>query len=198
MVPFESYYVPLDGKVSTDSNSFPLELQSNSTVGRDFGITWTYFVLDIPRGAAGGNLHFKLKSKNKIGYEIYVRYGGLPSADIWDFYYINHMNSSDGTTFFLLYNSSKEMVDFFILYAREGTWSFGLKNLDSIDSASIEPTTASISLERCPKRCSAPHGSCQNFVDESGLTIYRCRILVAFFWLCILPFQSLYFDMCRF
>ncbi|XP_057533591.1 uncharacterized protein LOC130811341 isoform X1 [Amaranthus tricolor] len=170
LVPFESYYVPLDGKVSTDSNSFPLELQSNSTVGRVFGITWTYFVLDIPRGAAGGNLHFKLKSKKKIGYEIYVRYGGLPSADIWDFYYINHMNSS--TTFFLLYNSSKEMVDFYVLYAREGTWSFGLKNLDSIDSASIEPTTASISLERCPKRCSAPHGSCQNFVDESGLTIY--------------------------
>lgn len=171
--PFESYYVPLNGKVSSDSNNFPLEpLLSNSTLGRNIGVTWTYFVLDIPRGAAGGNLHFRLTSDKKVGYEIYVRYGGLPSADIWDFYYINHMNSSDGSMFFLVYNSSKEMVDFYVLYAKEGTWSFGLKHLNPIDSVSLTKTKVSVSLERCPKKCSAPHGSCQSSVDESGLSVF--------------------------
>ncbi|KMT20440.1 hypothetical protein BVRB_1g004340 [Beta vulgaris subsp. vulgaris] len=172
-VPFESYYLPLDGKVSSNSANFPLgPLLSNVTFTTNLGATWTYFVLDIPRGAAGANLHFKLTSEEKVAYEIYVRYGGLPSADIWDFYYINHTNSSDGSMFFLLYNSSKEMVDFYALYAREGTWSFGLRHLSSIDSASSQKTAVSISLERCPKRCSNPHGTCQNFVDESGLTVY--------------------------
>ncbi|KAL2892156.1 Transmembrane protein 8B [Bienertia sinuspersici] len=172
-VPFESYYLPLDGKVSSDSANFPLgPLLSNSTLGRNLGITWTYFVLDIPAGAGGGNLHFRLTSNERVGNEIYLRYGGLPTADIWDFYYVNHMNSSDGTMSFLLYNSSKAMVDFYVLYAREGTWGFGLKHLNTFDSASLEQTAVSISLERCPKKCSAPHGTCQNFVDESGLTLY--------------------------
>lgn len=165
--------------MSSNSANFPLgPLLSNVTFTTNLGATWTYFVLDIPRGAAGANLHFKLTSEEKVAYEIYVRYGGLPSADIWDFYYINHTNSSDGSMFFLLYNSSKEMVDFYALYAREGTWSFGLRHLSSIDSASSQKTAVSISLERCPKRCSNPHGTCQNFVDESGLTVYRCSILV--------------------
>ncbi|XP_021850228.2 uncharacterized protein [Spinacia oleracea] len=173
-IPFESYYVPLNGKVSSDSANFPLQpLLSNSTEGRNSsGITWTYLVVDIPLGAAGGNLHFRLTSEEIVGYEIYVRYGGLSSSDIWDFYYINHMNSSDSSMFFLLYNSSKEMVDFYILFAREGTWSFGLKHLNSSNMESLEKTSVSVSLERCPKKCSAPHGSCQNFVDESGLTLY--------------------------
>ncbi|XP_021748163.1 uncharacterized protein LOC110714015 [Chenopodium quinoa] len=169
-VPFESYYVPLNGIASSNSANFPLApLISNSTLGN---ITWTYFVLDIPLGAAGLNLHFRLTSEEKAGYEIYVRYGGLPSADIWDFYYINHINSSDDSMFFLLYNSSKELVDFYVLYAREGTWTFGLKRLNSINSPSLEKTMISVSLERCPKKCSTPHGACQNFVDESGLTVY--------------------------
>lgn len=171
-LPFESYYTPPDGKVSSGSANFPLQpLLSNSSLGGQLGISWTYFVLDIPRGAAGGNLHFRLKSDKKVGFEIYVRYGGLPSDDMWDYYYINKTKSSDGSMFFTLYNSSKEIVDFYILYAREGIWSFGLKHLNSTDG-SLEQSTVSISLERCPKKCSAPHGSCQNFVDESGLTVY--------------------------
>jgi len=172
-LPFESYYTPPDGKVSSGSANFPLQpLLSNSSVEGQLGISWTYFVLDIPRGAAGGNLHFRLKSDRKVGFEIYVRYGGLPSDNMWDYYYINKTKSSDGSMFFTLYNSSKEIVDFYILYAREGIWSFGLKHLNSTDG-SLEQSTVSISLERCPKKCSAPHGLCKNFVDESGLTVYR-------------------------
>ncbi|XP_074263343.1 uncharacterized protein LOC141586110 isoform X2 [Silene latifolia] len=168
--PFESYYVPPDGDVR--SGNFPLEpLLTNSSLEGMLGETWTYFVLDIPRGAAGGNLHFKLISDKKVGFEIYLRYGSLPSVNVRDYYYINSTNNSDGTSFFDLSNSTKNPVDFYILYAQEGTWSFGLKHLYSTDTAPFEQAKMSVSLERCPKGCSG-HGSCQNFVDESGLTIY--------------------------
>ncbi|KAH9604129.1 hypothetical protein KSS87_010469 [Heliosperma pusillum] len=169
--PFESYYVPPDGDVQS-GDFFLGPLLTNSSSEGVLGVTWTYFVLDIPRGAAGGNLHSKLISDQKNGFEIYVRYGSLPSVNVRDYYYVNSTNNSDGTSFFDLSNSTKNPVDFYILYAQEGTWSFGLKHLNSTDTAPFEQAKMSVSLERCPKGCSG-HGSCQNFVDESGLTLYR-------------------------
>ncbi|KAJ6722975.1 FIVE-SPAN TRANSMEMBRANE PROTEIN M83 [Salix koriyanagi] len=80
--PFESYYLPLSGKVSPDSANFPLEpLSSNSSYSNEIDNSWTYFLLNIPRGAAGGNIHIRMTSDTKINYEIYARYGGLPSLD---------------------------------------------------------------------------------------------------------------------
>lgn len=69
--------------------------------------------------------------------------------------------------FFKLYNSSEEKVDFYILYVREGTWGFGIRHVNTSKSE----TVMSVSLERCPKRCSS-HGQCRNAFDASGLTLY--------------------------
>ncbi|GMH22455.1 hypothetical protein Nepgr_024298 [Nepenthes gracilis] len=171
-VPFESYYIPHSLELSSDSANFPLEpLLSNFSVGTKFDGPWTYFVLDVPRGAAGGNMHIRLTSDKTVNYEIYARFDGLPSRVIRDYFYVNKTNNSDGSMFFALYNSTKEMVDFYISFVKEGTWSFAIRHLDSIDT-SDDQTLMSISLERCPKSCSPPHGSCQNFLDESGLTVY--------------------------
>ncbi|KAL9234487.1 hypothetical protein vseg_009357 [Gypsophila vaccaria] len=169
--PFESAYVPL-GVVPSDSDNFPLEpLVTNSSLGSGSNITWTYFTFDIPRGASGGNLHLKFISDDKVGYEIYARYGGLPSADVWDYYYSNSTNSSDGSMFFILSDSSEDPIDFYILYPREGTWTLGLKHLNPSDAAPFEQTKMSVSLEKCPNGCSG-HGSCLTLVDESGLSLY--------------------------
>uniref|UniRef100_A0A5B7BQZ2 EGF-like domain-containing protein n=1 Tax=Davidia involucrata TaxID=16924 RepID=A0A5B7BQZ2_DAVIN len=171
-VPFESFYTPVSGKVSSDSANFPLEpLLSNSSNGGKSDVAWTYFLLDIPYGATGGNVHVRLTSDAQFNYEIYARYGGLPSLDSWDYFYANTTSSSNGSMFFKLYDSSEETVSFYILYARGGTWSFGLRHLNPADSASKAQTTMSISLERCPRRCSS-HGTCQSVVDASGLTLY--------------------------
>lgn len=170
--PFESYYLPVGG-ASYDSANFPLEplLKNSSYIGESDNI-WTYFLLDIPRGAAGGNIHIQLSSNTKIGYEVYARFGGLPSLDSWDYYYANKTRRSDPSMFFTLYDSSDTKVNFYIMYAREGTWGFGLRHLNSSSDSVKGLNTMSISLERCPKRCSS-HGDCKFSFDASGLTSYR-------------------------
>ncbi|XP_004308356.1 PREDICTED: uncharacterized protein LOC101311331 [Fragaria vesca subsp. vesca] len=169
---FESYYLPDSGEVSSDSANFPIDsLVTNTSIGEKPDNTWTYFVLDVPRGAAGGNMHIRLTSDAKINYEVYTRFGGLPSLTSWDYYYANMTSNSVGSMFFNLYNSSEDKVDFYILYVREGTWGFGLRHLDATSIASKVQTTMSLSLERCPRRCSS-HGKCQDVLDASGLTSY--------------------------
>ncbi|KAF5953094.1 hypothetical protein HYC85_011038 [Camellia sinensis] len=169
---FESYYLPISGKVSSDSADFPLEtLLSNSSYEGKLDFAWTYFLLDAPLGAAGGNLHIRLTSDAKINYEIYAKYGGLPSLDSWDYFYANTTSSSNGSMFFKLYDSDDDTVSFYILYVRGGLWSFGLRHLNPGDGASKNLTTMSISVERCPRRC-LPHGRCQSSFDASGLTLY--------------------------
>ncbi|KAL4341311.1 hypothetical protein GQ457_08G022740 [Hibiscus cannabinus] len=169
-IPFESYFLPYSEKVMSDAADFLLEpiLSSYSFGGED---TWTYFILNIPRGAAGGNLHVQLTSDRKSNYAVYIRNGGLPSLVNWDFYYVNKSSSSRGSMFFALYSSSEEKVDFYILYIKEGLWNIALRNLNSIGGTSNGQTTMSISLERCPKRCSY-HGDCISALDASGLTSY--------------------------
>ncbi|XP_043717415.1 uncharacterized protein LOC122665353 isoform X1 [Telopea speciosissima] len=169
--PFESYYLPMDEKISLQSGfDFPLEpLLSNISIGDKLDFAWTYFILDIPRGAAGGNIHIQLDSDAKLDYEIYARFGGLPSLDTWDYYYSNKTSYSNGSMFFKLYDSSDEESNFYILYAGEGTWSFGLKHPVHISSSS--QTTMSISVESCPQGCSS-QGKCRSVVEASGLTLY--------------------------
>ncbi|XP_054782819.1 uncharacterized protein LOC129290138 isoform X1 [Prosopis cineraria] len=170
--PFESYYLPIGERVPSYSAIFPLEplLSNPSYVGQPDN-TWTYFLLDIPHGAAGGNIHIRLSSDSKISYEVYARFGGLPSLDNWDYYYANKTRRSDPSMFFVLYESSDDKIDFYIIYAREGMWGFGLRHLNTSTVSSKGQTVMSLSLERCPKRCSS-HGDCKFSFDASGLTSY--------------------------
>lgn len=166
---FESSYVPLAAEVPSDSANFLLEpLLSNSSHGVEMDNTWTYFIMDIPFGAAGGNIHIELSSDRQIQYEIYAKAGGLPSLESWDYFYANKSKSSSGSMFFQLYNSSEKKVDFYLLYVREGIWGFGIRH----GNTSISQTAMSFSLDRCPKRCSN-HGQCRSALDASGLTSYR-------------------------
>lgn len=145
---------------------------SNSSYNDEPGNIWTYLLLDIPRGAAGGNIHVQLSSDVKINYEVYVRFGGVPSLISRDYYYVNKTMRSDTSMFFMLYDLSDDKINFYIMYAREGTWGFGLRYLNASRNPSKGATVMSLSLERCPKRCSS-HGDCKFSFDASGLTSYR-------------------------
>lgn len=164
--PLESYYMPIDENESIEHADFPLEpLLSNSSVDN---VTWTYFFLDVPRGAAGANMHIQLVSDTKVDYEMYLKYGGIASIDAWD-YYLNSTGSNNGSMFMVFTDSSQETIDLYILYAREGTWCFGLKHQE--DALYKHKTGMSIALEGCPRHCSS-NGECHYPVDRSGLTFY--------------------------
>ncbi|XWS35807.1 hypothetical protein CRYUN_Cryun20dG0027800 [Craigia yunnanensis] len=150
--------------------NFLLEpLLSNYSYGGGLD-TWTYFLLDVPHGAAGANLHVRLTSDRKI-MKYMPEMVDCQSLDNWDYYYVNKTSSSCGSNFFVLYNSSEEKVNFYILYVREGVWTIALRHLNSTGGTSDGQTTMFISLERCPKRCFF-HGDCKSALDTSGLTSY--------------------------
>lgn len=157
--------------LSANTNEFPLEplLSNFSTRGNSDG-AWTFFLVDIPYAATGGNIHIHLSASSKINYEIYARHGGLPSLHSWDYFYANSTSSSNGSMFFKLYDSSEETISFYMLYVRGGTWTFGLRQLSPADSNG--KTDIFLSLERCPHKCSS-HGQCQSVLDTSGLMLYR-------------------------
>lgn len=169
---FESYYWPMVEEISPSSMNFHLEpLLSNTSVEDTSEYAWTYFLLDIPRGAAGGSIYVQLNSDTKLDYEIYSRFGGLPSLDTWDYYYANKTSASNESVFFMLDDSSDTTISFYIVYAQEGTWGFGLRHPVHTGDSSRRQTRMVIASERCPKGCSS-HGYCQNVLDASGLTFY--------------------------
>ncbi|CAN1293249.1 Transmembrane protein 8B [Linum perenne] len=169
--PFESYYLPVHGAVSSETANFPIEHFSNSSSGStESHSLWTYFLLNLPRGAAGSNIHIHITSVTKINYEIYAKVGGSPSLHRWDYYYANSTSNSNSSMFFKLYDSSEQKIDFYILYVTEGIWTFGLRH-SNISSTSSDQTRMSVSVERCPKKCSS-HGECKVALDASGLTSY--------------------------
>lgn len=172
--------MPITQEASTNSNEFPLEpFLTNFSTGANSDGAWTFFLLDIPNAATGGNIHIHLSSESKIKYELYARYGGLPSLSSWDYFYANTTSSSNGSMFFKAYDSSEDTISFYMLYVRAGSWSLGLRQLNPDDSNA--KTGVSLSLERCPQKCSN-HGACQSAFDTSGLTLYRfgCAVFICF------------------
>ncbi|KAF0898818.1 hypothetical protein E2562_011890, partial [Oryza meyeriana var. granulata] len=164
-VPFESYYVPSDGRASLEYSHFSLEQFLSNSSFEPFA--WTYFFLDIPQGSAGALIHVQMKSDKELNYELYSKYGGLPSNESWD-YYASRTSSSNGSVYFSLQNSTNSDMDLSIFYAKEGTWCFGVKHPS--DKANSE-TYMSISLQGCHKNCNQK-GACHSSIDESGLTFY--------------------------
>ncbi|KAJ1295396.1 hypothetical protein BS78_01G220600 [Paspalum vaginatum] len=164
-VPFESYYVPTDERASLEDSHFYLEQFLSNSSHEHFA--WTYFLLDVPQGSAGALIRVQLKSDKELNYELYSKYGGLPSNDTWD-YYASRTSSSNGSVFFSLQNSTNSDMDLSIFYAKEGTWCFGLKHPSEMANSQ---TYMSVSLQGCHRNCNQK-GVCHSSVDESGLTFY--------------------------
>ncbi|XP_039784137.1 uncharacterized protein LOC120650897 isoform X6 [Panicum virgatum] len=164
-IPFESYYIPSNERASLEDSHFYLEQFLSNSSHEQFA--WTYFFLDVAQGSAGALIHVQLKSDKELNYELYSKYGGLPSNDIWD-YYASRTSSSNGSVFFSLQNSTNSDLDLSIFYAKEGTWCFGVKHpTDTTNSQ----TYMSVSLQGCHRNCNQK-GVCHSSVDESGLTFY--------------------------
>ncbi|XWS49975.1 hypothetical protein CRYUN_Cryun12cG0048600 [Craigia yunnanensis] len=171
-VPF--IYLPKIANVSLGSTDFSVEpLLSKTSQSDDLGHVWTYFLVHTSDGAAGKNIHVQLTSDVENFYELFIRFGGLPFLEIWDYYYLNQTLSSTSTnhSIFKLYDSDGKKINIYILYAREGPWIFGLRNPVFISSTPLPQTTMSISVEECVNQCSK-HGTCQPYEDAIGSTSY--------------------------
>ena len=93
----------------------------------------------------------------------------------WDFFYINQTNNSGvGSFMFELYGASERTVNAYLLYPREGIWSFGLRH--PMLSNPLSRTVMSVSVESCPNQCS-DHGTCQSNKKTEGPSPYGERTL---------------------
>lgn len=155
---------------SSNSLNFTLEpLLSKSSSGEKSGYAWTYFYMwAYPTGT---NIHIQLTSEKELDHEIYVRYNGLPTSEVWDFRYANRKLYGEKNSLFKLYDSTRKKVNLFLLYAEEGLWLIGLKHPLPEKTNSNNQTTMSVHINSCPNRCS-DHGTCYKTQELSGLTSF--------------------------
>ncbi|KAL3498880.1 hypothetical protein ACH5RR_041612 [Cinchona calisaya] len=170
-------YMPKLVNMPVELHNLPLEpLLSNTSSDNESDMAWTYFVFDVPRGASGKNIHTDLNANSNINYELYIRFGGLPSIRDWDYFYINQTSNSDnGSSKFKLYDLSERRVNAYLPQPREGLWSFGLRH--PVLSKTCCRTTLSVSVENCPNQCS-DHGTCilnDGKLGPSFYSYYSCK-----------------------
>ncbi|XP_021725472.1 uncharacterized protein LOC110692735 [Chenopodium quinoa] len=166
----ENPIIDVDG-TKLSSISFPqrISLQEDN---KDY--PWTYFFVEVPSNASSRNIIIDIVSNTSIEYELYARFGGLPSLKVYDYYYANQSsNSNNGLSLFKAYLSSNQRVKFDIVNAQEGKWSFGLirrpnfmKNLES-------QTELFISLESCADSCSG-YGTCKDVDALRSCSFCKC------------------------
>ncbi|CAA6655482.1 unnamed protein product [Spirodela intermedia] len=98
---------------------------------------------------------YSISVKKKMDYKIFIKFGGMPSDDNWD-HYANITDGGNGSMM-LLSKNNEDMIDFYILYAREGLWGFRIKKNSYKKS--------------CQRSCSS-HGSYHSSMDETRFSSY--------------------------
>eukprot|EP01018_Ginkgo_biloba_P034304 Gb_37969 [translate_table: standard] len=172
-LPFESHYLPIYQQVPTKSEQFPLEpFFSTSSIPEANQDLWTFFVLEVPHGAAGGVVSVDLKSSVAISFEIYARFGSLPTLHNWD-YYTNVSDAAESSMFMTLKKRKGQTnIHLNIIYPMEGIWCLGVRRFAGLSlNLDDHEVTMHVSLQGCPTHCSK-HGTCHHAFEESGLTIF--------------------------
>ncbi|GAB4857409.1 hypothetical protein Ancab_015318 [Ancistrocladus abbreviatus] len=172
-----STYVIYVNDTKLPSNDFPLEPLLSKPSSKDKeGFAWTYFLMDIQENDSTKHINIRLASNAAIEYQMYARFGGLPSLDKWDYYYHcrnqSSSNSSRDGHLFKLYNTNEQNVKMYIFYPQEGLWGFGLRylifNIDSMPQTNMSP-----SIEPCPNQCSG-YGTCTESTKIDSLSFCKC------------------------
>ncbi|GMY34039.1 Transmembrane protein like [Fagus crenata] len=148
-------YLPISENVPSESANFYLEpYLSKSSYGDRSDYAWTYFLLNTTNVTEGNNIRIQLISDTKLSYELYVRLGGLPSLDMWDYRNLDQTsNKNNSNSMFKLYDTSQERINLYILYPTEGLWTIGLRHPVAINNHSSPQTLISILSETCPNQC---------------------------------------------
>jgi len=173
-------YLPDSETVSSNSTYFSLDpFLSKSAYGDRSDYAWTYFLLHSTIDTEGNNLNIQLRTDTKLSYELYVRFCGLPSLNVWDYSYLNQRSSCNSSSMFKLYATSQETINLYILYPKTGLWTIGLRHPVAINNSLSTQTTMFISSKSCPNRCS-DHGECVYSEDATQSTYYRLHTFCIF------------------
>lgn len=177
-IQLESHYLPTNQEESTKSDSFPIEtFFNNSSTFEASQDVWTFLLFEVPHGAAGGVIAIELRSYSMISFDIYARFGSLPTRHVWD-YHANVTDYAESSVNTTSKNANKRTkMQLIIIYPHEGIWCLGLRRSSGHNlNVDNQKVTMSVSLQGCPNHCSK-HGTCQHKYEESGLTSFRFETL---------------------
>ncbi|CAL1375286.1 unnamed protein product [Linum trigynum] len=145
---------------------------STSTATKSSDSAWTYYFFNTSKGTSGKNMYIRVEPRSRIEFDLYVRYSGLPSVDLWDYCYRNHKaEGKNNSIMFKVYEAANEgRISFYLLYPKEGDWIVGLrhKHVGSNNYSDYDQTSeVFVSIESCPNQCSG-YGTCLDKMDASG------------------------------
>ena len=135
--PFNSFYGPAREESLPHSPWFVL---SNVThVGNDTSGNWTYFFIEVPRGASGGVLSVQLRHVAQATMSIYARLEGFATSENWDVILMNVGGEKNS-------GSSLNLV-----YPAEGLWCIGVhygKHFAFANNTSLEDIPHQARIDR--------------------------------------------------
>ena len=110
--PFNSFYGPAREESLLYSPWFSL---SNMThIGNETSGNWTYFFVEVPRGASGAVLSVQLRHVIKATMSVYARLEGFATPEHWDISVVN------------VGEKKNQQVSLDLVYPAEGTWCIGV------------------------------------------------------------------------
>eukprot|EP01018_Ginkgo_biloba_P023341 Gb_01158 [translate_table: standard] len=164
---------PPIAKVPNKFEQFPWEpVFSNSFIPEANQDLWTFFVLEEPHGATGGVVSIDLKSSVAISFEIYARFGSLPTLHNGDYY--TNVSYAAKSSIFITLNKRKGQTNMHlnITYPMKGIWCLGVRCFVALSlNVDDHEVTMHVSLLGCPTHYSK-HGTCHQSFEESGLIIF--------------------------
>lgn len=131
--PFNSYYGPAGGDSLIHSPWF--SLSEVAPVGTTSPKNWTFFFMEVPRGASGAVLSVKLRHGVHATSTVYARWEGLATLDNWDVKVVNSEEKGD-----------VDELSLDLVYPAEGIWCIGVhyvKEFEPVHETSADFTQRS-------------------------------------------------------
>jgi hypothetical protein len=143
--PFDSYYTLIGKPVSYSQwvpveilnclKSLPITLNNNTRHEHN----WTYFVIVVPKGTSGAVLSIQLRHTRDLITDVYIRFEGIPTNEIWDLSTTTLEFQSSN-----VFERRKQSLD--VVFPIEGMWCLGVQSHINDNSTLEKDTNSKASL----------------------------------------------------
>jgi len=141
--PFDSYYT-LIGKPVSYFQWVPVEILNCLELSLPVALNnntrhenWTYFLIMVPKGTSGAVLSIQLRHTWNLISDVYIRFEGIPTNEIWDLSTttLEFLQSSN------VFERRKQSLD--VVFPIEGMWCLGVQSQQINDNSTLEKDTNS-------------------------------------------------------